>query len=41
MAMITHSARHGFFGGEHERNDREWDANGQALWAFGRFDRIR
>jgi hypothetical protein len=31
---------HGFFGGEHERNDREWDANGQALWAFGRFDRI-
>lgn len=31
----------GFFGGEHERNDREWDANGQALWAFGRFDRIK
>lgn len=32
---------HGFFGGEHERNDREWDSNGQALWAIGRFDRIR
>jgi hypothetical protein len=30
----------GFFGGEHERNDQEWDSNGQALWAFGRFDRI-
>ncbi len=33
-------ARHGFFGGEHEQNDREWDSNGQALWALGRFDRI-
>lgn len=32
---------HGFFGGEHERNDREWDSNGQALWAIGRFDRIK
>ena len=32
---------HGFFGQEHERNDREWDANGEALWAFGKFDRIR
>ncbi len=32
---------HGFFGHEHEKNDREWDSNGQALWAFGRFDRIR
>jgi hypothetical protein len=32
---------HGFFGGEHERNDREWDSNGEALWAFGRFDRIQ
>ena len=32
---------YGFFGGEHEKNDREWDSNGQALWAFGRFDRIR
>ncbi len=30
----------GFFGGEHEKNDREWDSNGQALWALGRFDRI-
>jgi hypothetical protein len=30
----------GFFGGEHEKNDREWDSNGQALWAIGRFDRI-
>lgn len=30
----------GFFGGEHERNDREWDSNGQALWALGRYDRI-
>jgi hypothetical protein len=32
---------HGYFGGEHERNDHEWDSNGQALWAFGRFDRIQ
>ncbi len=31
---------HGFFGGEHEKNDFEWDSNGQALWAIGRFDRI-
>jgi hypothetical protein len=31
---------HGFFGGEHEKNDHEWDANGQALWAIGRLDRI-
>lgn len=31
---------HGFFGGEHEKNDHEWDSNGEALWAFGRFDRI-
>ncbi|MBI5439715.1 MAG: hypothetical protein HY900_00715 [Deltaproteobacteria bacterium] len=30
----------GFFGGRHEKEDREWDSNGQALWAFGRFDRI-
>jgi hypothetical protein len=30
----------GFFGAEHEKNDREWDSNGQALWAFGRLDRI-
>jgi hypothetical protein len=33
-------SEHGFFGGDHESNDREWDSNGQALWAFGRFDRI-
>jgi hypothetical protein len=32
---------YGFFGHEHEKNDREWDSNGQALWSFGRFDRIR
>ena len=32
---------HGFFGAEHEKQDREWDSNGQALWAFGRFDRIQ
>ncbi|MFC5142925.1 hypothetical protein ACFPK1_32205 [Actinomycetospora rhizophila] len=31
---------HGFFGGKHEKDDREWDSNGQALWAFGRLDRI-
>lgn len=31
---------YGFFGGTHEKNDREWDSNGEALWAFGRFDRI-
>jgi len=31
---------HGFFGGTHEKNDREWDSNGEALWAFGRLDRI-
>lgn len=31
---------HGFFGGEHEKNDHEWDSNGQALWAFGRYDRL-
>jgi len=35
------AALYGFFGGEHEQNDREWDSNGQALWAFGRFDRVR
>jgi hypothetical protein len=33
------SAR-GFFGGEHEKNDHEWDSNGQVLWALGRLDRI-
>jgi hypothetical protein len=31
----------GFFGRDHERDDREWDSNGEALWALGRFDRIR
>jgi len=31
---------HGFFGGEHEKSDFEWDSNGQALWAIGRLDRI-
>ena len=31
---------YGFFGDEHEKNDREWDSNGQALWAISRFDRI-
>lgn len=30
----------GFFGGDHEKNDLEWDSNGEALWAFGRMDRI-
>ncbi|QIB42504.1 hypothetical protein [Streptomyces aureoverticillatus] len=32
-------AEYGFYGGPHERDDREWDSNGQALWAIGRFDR--
>lgn len=31
----------GFFGGDHEKNDREWDSNGQALWAISRYDRIK
>lgn len=31
---------YGFFGDDHERNDHEWDSNGQALWAISRFDRI-
>jgi hypothetical protein len=30
----------GFFGSDHEKNDQEWDSNGEALWAFGRMDRI-
>jgi hypothetical protein len=30
----------GFIGQEHEINDREWDSNGEALWAIGRTDRI-
>jgi hypothetical protein len=33
--------RYGFFGGDHEETDLEWDSNGQALWAIGRFDRIK
>jgi hypothetical protein len=32
---------YGFFGGQHEQENREWDANGEALWAFGKFDRIQ
>lgn len=32
-------AEYGFYGGPHEKNDHEWDSNGQALWAIGRFDR--
>ncbi len=32
---------HGLFAGEHEKNDHEWDCNGQALWAIGRFDRVK
>ena len=39
-AWIGPARAHGFFGGEHEKNDREWDSNGEALWAIGRFDRI-
>lgn len=38
---IGPAAAYGFFGGEHEQNGREWDANGEALWAFGKFDRIQ
>jgi hypothetical protein len=32
---------YGFIGGQHEQEGQEWDANGEALWAFGRFDRIQ
>ncbi|MFD9858869.1 glucosidase family protein [Streptomyces alboflavus] len=32
-------AEYGFYGGPHERDDHEWDSNGQALWAIGRYDR--
>ncbi len=32
---------YGFFGGDHEKHDREWDSNGQVLWAIGKFDRIQ
>ncbi|HSH81371.1 MAG TPA: hypothetical protein VLA19_22820 [Herpetosiphonaceae bacterium] len=39
--MVGPAKLDGFFGGEHEKNDREWDSNGQALWAIGRFDRIQ
>ena len=39
--MVGPAALQGFFGGDHEKNDLEWDSNGEALWAFGRFDRIR
>ncbi len=39
--MIGPAKEQGFFGGKHEKDDREWDSNGQALWAFGRFDRIQ
>ena len=35
------AALHGFFGADHEKNDQEWDSNGEALSALGRFDRIR
>lgn len=38
---IGRAAAYGFFGGEHEQNGQEWDANGEALWAFGTFDRIQ
>lgn len=36
---IGPASAQGFFGGEHEKNDHEWDSNGEALWAIGRFDR--
>jgi hypothetical protein len=39
--FIGPASRAGFFGGKHEQDDLEWDSNGQALWAFGRFDRIK
>jgi hypothetical protein len=39
--QIDSVSTRGFFGGRHEKDDREWDSNGQALWAFGRFDRIQ
>jgi hypothetical protein len=32
---------YGFFGGQHEQDNHEWDANGEALWAFGKFDRTQ
>ena len=41
VGRIGPAAEFGFFGGEHERDSFEWDANGEALWAFGKFDRIQ
>ncbi|MBN2495434.1 MAG: hypothetical protein JXR96_12640 [Deltaproteobacteria bacterium] len=38
---IDSAELHGFFGGDAEKKHKEWDSNGQALWAIGRFDRIR
>jgi hypothetical protein len=38
---IGPASAYGFFGGEHEQDGYEWDANGEALWAFGKFDRIQ
>lgn len=32
---------YGLFGGKHEKDDREWDSNGEALWALGKFDRVK
>jgi hypothetical protein len=39
--QIGPARAHGFFGGEHERDGYEWDSNGEALWALGRFDRLQ
>ena len=41
MNWIGPARAYGFFGGEHEQDNHEWDANGEALWAFGKFDRIQ
>lgn len=38
--FIENVSLFGFFGGKHEKDDREWDSNGQALWAISRLDRI-
>jgi len=40
QGSVGPASLYGFFGGDHEKNDLEWDSNGEALWAFGRFDRI-
>jgi hypothetical protein len=40
QGSVGPASLYGFFGSEHEKNDLEWDSNGEALWAFGRFDRI-